>query len=121
MELIENNTTVNQKVPSRSYSDAYLRAKQKVENLRGFYVHLIIYVVVNSFITWQQVNEYIVKGKTLAQAFQDEGTYMLWIVWGLGLVLHGFNVFVTNGVFGQKWEERKIKQYMNEEESRTWK
>ena len=75
----------------------------------------------NTFITWQQVSEHIGNGKTLEQAFQDNGTYMLWIVWGFGIVLHGLNVFITNGVFGQKWEERKIRKYMEDAESRTRK
>ncbi|WP_430412616.1 2TM domain-containing protein [Kordia sp.] len=120
MELIEANNS-NQEKESKKRSDAYIRAKKKVENLRGFYVHLIVYVVINTFITWQQVAEHIENGHTLQQAFKDNGTYMLWALWGIGLVLHGINVFITNGTFGQNWEERKIKQYMEEDNSQTWK
>lgn len=120
MELIENNTTGNQNKSSRDYSDSYLRAKRKVDNIKGFYTHFIVYIVVNTFITWQQVSEHMENGKSLVQAFQDNGTYMVWMLWGFGLVFHGLNVFITNGVFGQKWEDRKIKQYMDGQKNRSW-
>ncbi len=120
MELIENNKNRNQSESSLYESDAYARAKRKVDNIKGFYTHFIVYIFANTFITWQQVSEYIENGKSLAQAFQDEGTYMVWILWGFGVALHGLNVFITNGVFGQKWEERKIKQYMDDQKNHAW-
>lgn len=33
--------------------------------------------------------------------------------WGLSLLFHGFSAFNYNPFFGKKWEERKIKEYMN--------
>lgn len=116
---MENNTTNKHYKSSQYQSDAYVRAKRRVDNIKGFYTHLIVYIVVNTFITWQQVAEYIENGKNILQALQDNGAYMVWILWGIGLAIHGLNVFLINGVFGQKWEERKIKQYMDDMESRT--
>ncbi|WP_046757045.1 2TM domain-containing protein [Kordia jejudonensis] len=121
MELIDNNTVKKQSQTTPYESEAYLRAKRRLDNLKGFYRHLTIYVVVNSFITWQQVASQIDNGKSSLEAFQDHGSYTVWLLWGIGLLIHGLNVFLINGIFGQNWEERKIKQYMDDAATRTRK
>lgn len=95
--------------------DAYERAKQKVTSLRGFYKHVIIYFVVNLFISLRGVSYHIGGGLSVKQALLNNDRYTLWIVWGFILFIHGVNVFSSVNIFGQKWEERKIQQYMNEE------
>ena len=37
--------------------------------------------------------------------------------WGIGLASHAFSVFGAYGIWGQKWEEKKIKEYMDREET----
>jgi len=39
--------------------------------------------------------------------------------WGIGLVFQGFSAFGTP-LFGRDWEERKIKEIMNEEDKSMW-
>ena len=104
----------------KSKSDAYIRAKKRVESLRGFYIHLAVYIVINSFITLRNIFEYVENGFTVKDAFSDGDTYTLWIIWGLGLLIHGINVFTYASIFGQNWEEKKIQKYMDED-ARTWK
>ena len=40
--------------------------------------------------------------------------------WGLGLAFHAFGVFVEDGRFGRNWEERKIREFMDQEEKKRW-
>ncbi len=98
--------------------ERYLRAQKKVENIRGFYVHLLVYICVNLFISIKKIMRNLDNGETFEEAFFDFGTYFVWLAWGIGLAFHAFNVFVKNGVFGSHWEERKIREYMEDDEER---
>ena len=40
--------------------------------------------------------------------------------WGMGLLFHAYHVFVNNGILGKKWEQRKIEEFMREEEEKRW-
>lgn len=116
MELKGNNSTEK---ASKMHSEAYLRAQKKVNNLKGFYIHLLVYIIINCIFSYIKITRNIENGETFREAFYDNNTFGLWILWGIGLVLHGVNVFITNGKFGQAWEEKKIKEFMNED-TRNW-
>jgi len=98
--------------------DNYLRAKKRVKELKGFYIHLAVYILINSFIS---VNKFIrniyENDETFNEAFWDFGTFAVWLFWGIGLAIHGFNVFGLPFLFGKDWEERKIKKYMEEDDN----
>ena len=36
--------------------------------------------------------------------------------WGIGVAFHGLNVFVLDNKAGKAWEERKIREFMGEED-----
>lgn len=83
----------------------YYKAKKKVNEIKGFYVHLVIYCLVMPviiFINLKYVPEF----------------YWFWfsaLGWGMGLFFHWFGVFGFNLLgFGKNWEEKKIKEFMNE-------
>ncbi len=38
--------------------------------------------------------------------------------WGIGLLAHGLSVFLPTMILGNDWEERKIKEIMNKENSK---
>ena len=40
--------------------------------------------------------------------------------WAIGLAIQAFRVFVNNGTFGRDWENRKIEEFMREEENKHW-
>jgi hypothetical protein len=95
------------------YSDKenkYLRAKERVECVKKFYTGLISYVVVISFLGG--LNYYL-----------NEWRYpwFLWAAfgWGLGLIFQAIRTFGLNPFFGKDWEERKIKEYMNNDDQRN--
>lgn len=91
----------------------YLKAKKRVEDLKGYYIHLAAYILVNSFISVNKVLNNLEDGETLQEAIFDFSTFAVWIFWGIGLGIHTFKMFGTNLLMGKDWEERKIKEYMN--------
>ena len=84
----------------------YIKAKERVDELRGFYGNLTAYVVV-------------ITGLAVLNYYVDGWSYMwfLWAAlgWGIGLFFHAVNTFRWNPFFGKDWEERKIKEFMDEE------
>lgn len=83
--------------------ERYKRAKERVEALKGFYTHLAVYLAVNA-------------GLFLINVVTSSNWWFYWpmLGWGIGLAVHAMTIFVTDGWFGPAWEERKIKEYMNE-------
>ena len=82
--------------------EKYERAKKRVEEIKGFYSHLIAYVAVN--IVLVVINLVTSRG-------------VLWFYWpllgwGIGLFFHAMGVFVFSKFPGNQWEERKIKEIM---------
>jgi len=91
----------------------YLRAKERVEEIKKFYNSLISFVVVISLLA--AVNYYV-----------NEWSYpwFLWAAfgWGIGLIFQAAKAFNLNPFFGRDWEERKIKEYMQDDDKTArWK
>jgi uncharacterized RDD family membrane protein YckC len=83
--------------------EAYRRARKRVEEIKGFYAHLIVYVVVNAVLV--AINLLITPG-------------FLWFLfplfgWGIGLFFHAVFGFGLFGIFTKEWEDRKVKEYMD--------
>ncbi|PFL21165.1 2TM domain-containing protein [Bacillus cereus] len=82
----------------------YLRAKKRVENLKAFYIHLTVYILVNLMLFFINISS---------------DSSKLWFLyplggWGIGIVIHGLTTFPF-GIFGKEWEEPKIKEYMEKD------
>lgn len=90
--------------------EAYLRAKEKVDAIVGFYWHLAVYVVVNLFLI-------ILIG--VNAGFTGFGPYATATFWGIGLAFHFLGVFGSNFLFGKDWEKKKVEEYM-EKERQSW-
>lgn len=83
----------------------YLRAKKKVDDMKGFYTHLTVYCLVIPIIIF--VN--------LRYVPHFHWFWFSLVGWGFGLFFHWLNVFGFNLLgFGDKWKERKIKEFMND-------
>jgi hypothetical protein len=85
---------------------AYQRAKDKVEQLKGFYGNLTAYSIVIPTLAIINYNTF--------WGFQWFWFPMLG--WGLGLSFHAFGVFG----YGKTWEERKIQEIVNKEKKNNW-
>lgn len=97
---------------TRYKEEAYLRAQKKVKKLVGFYWHAASYVVVNLFI----VGILVANGVS----FWSFGVWSTAAFWGIGLGFHALGIWGPNILFGKHWEERKIREFMEEDE-RYWK
>ncbi|AUP78102.1 2TM domain-containing protein [Flavivirga eckloniae] len=86
--------------------DSYVRARNHVEELKGFYYSLISYCFVIPFLIF-------VNYKT---SWEFQWFWFPMFGWGLGLAIQAFKVFVNNGTFSRDWERRKIEKFMREEE-----
>lgn len=97
------------------------RAAQHIKALKGFYIHLTVYILVNTMISAVGVVGNMSSGDSFIAAFTDFGTFSTWIFWGIGVFFHGVKVFGFNPFFSKEWEERKIKQYLEEDNSEIGK
>ncbi len=81
----------------------YKRAAKKVQEIKGFYTHLLVFSTIMPFIIFINLK------------FVPE-FHWFWfslIGWGCGLFIHWFNTFGVGLLgFGKDWEERKIKEIM---------
>ena len=85
--------------------EKYERAKKRIEEIKGFYTHLIVYVVVNI-------------GLFLLNFITSRGEWWFYwplMGWGIGVLFHGMGVFVFSRFPGKKWEDRKIKELMDQD------
>ena len=92
----------------------YLKAKKKVEALKGLYGHIAVYVILNSLMILFNANVFS-KG---AIDFSDMGNYFTAIMWGIGLFFHILYVlfyFNFNSNFIKRWEDKKIKEILDKE------
>ena len=92
----------------------YLRAKKRIDQLKKFYKSVMIYVIVNFFISFFKVRNYMDNGDSFLEALSNFDTYIVWIIWGFFLLLQAVKTFKADAFLGKNWEERKIKEYMNE-------
>jgi len=83
----------------------YIEAKRKVKEMKGFYIHLFVYVIVNLFLISRNVQQ----GDNL----NDIDNYWTAIFWGIAVLVHAIRVFVPNVILGRDWEERKTRELMD--------
>lgn len=79
------------------------RAIQQVKEIKGFYTHLVQFVVI-----------------VTALAFINHMTspvyyWVIWVIigWGAGIVAHGFTAFEMFSIFRASWEKRQIEKRIN--------
>ena len=94
----------------------YIRAKKKVKSIKGFYIHLMVYLIVNGFLILSQS----LSGGGW-EVFWEWQSYSTAIFWGIGLAFHAFGVFGMDILLGKEWEDRKIKELMDKDKRDTWK
>lgn len=98
--------------PDARYNMAYKRMKR----IKGFYVHLLIYLLVNGYSLVSTFNESIFGDAV----FWKWNTWSTVFFWGIGLTAHGLSVFGRDLFFGSDWEEKKIKEFMDKGKYEKW-
>ncbi|WP_367752051.1 2TM domain-containing protein [Flavobacterium sp. WC2430] len=107
----ENYTSGNGS-PDARYDIAYRRVKR----IKGFYVHLLVYVLVNAFIVLSTFNRSLLG----SEVFWKWETWSTALFWGIGLLSHGLSVFGRELFFGSDWEEKKIQELMDKDKNNKW-
>lgn len=89
----------------------YLQAKKNVEKIKGFYIHLVVFVFSMPIII-------------ITNLMFVPGFHFFWLSlfgWGLGLFFHWFAVFgFKSSLFGKNWEDKKIKEFMEKDKRDLW-
>ncbi|WP_394750536.1 2TM domain-containing protein [Spongiimicrobium salis] len=110
-------------------SEHFAKARTRVNRIKRFYKHLMVYVSVNIIIL-------LIKGIAwrffMDEGITDQGFYdwfklnmlLTPIFWGIGLFIHGLLVFrypgftikslMSKGM--RNWEERQIQKYLKEDD-----
>lgn len=89
--------------------DRYRRAQKRVNEIKGFYGHLTSFVIVNLFFIYLNLK------------YSPEYLWFFWPTfgWGIGLFFHGVRVFQWFPFLSKEWEQKKIKQFMEEESNKN--
>lgn len=90
---------------SKTVNTNYVNARKRLEKLKEFYTSLVAYVIIIPFLIF--INFYTYSG------FQ--WFWFPMIGWGIGLAFQAFEVYGKNKYFGKAWEDRKIREFMEEE------
>lgn len=96
------------------YSDEelYRRAEKRVKDMKGFYWHLFWYLAVNIFLSFGGAIRGLFTEGTFDLSYVHFSTFSVWFFWGIGLAGHWLHVFGKNVLFSKNWEEKKIKEFM---------
>ncbi|MBK8601114.1 MAG: 2TM domain-containing protein [Flavobacterium sp.] len=94
---------------SNSEYERYQKAKKQVNEIKGFYGHLTSYVIVLAILIYINLK------------YTPEYLWFIWTMfgWGIGLFFHAVRVFDWFPFLNKDWEERKIKQFMDEEKNKS--
>ena len=103
---METNRTQEQKI---------VLVRKRVEKISKFYKHLATYVIINIFLSAIFIAGDVNDGDTFIEAFTDYHNYKIWMYWGIGILFQALNVFGEKLFFSKNWEERKIKEIMEEQ------
>lgn len=83
----------------------YEKAQEHVKALKGFYGNLLAYCI---FIPCLAILNFKTSG-------------FPWIIfpllgWGFGVMVHGMETFGYNPIWGKRWEERKMRRFMDDDD-----
>lgn len=83
----------------------YQKAKKRVVAIKGYYTHLIVYIVVNLMLF------------AINMITSPDSLWFIWplLGWGIAIVIHTFSVFSSGFGLGTDWEQRKIQEFMEKE------
>ncbi len=91
-------------------NEKYIRAKKRVKEIKDFYTHLAVFLVVMIIIIGINLITFATDGAN-SSGWNFRFLYPFGF-WGFAVIMHGLNVFV----FGKNtlWEQRKIKEVMKQ-------
>lgn len=106
-----------EKTPQQTEEEKLKRAKKRVEEIKGFYIHASIYVVINTFILINLGLHNFGNDNT----FFSFPNFVTPFFWGIGLAFHALYTFKKGGFFGKQWEEKMIQKYIEKDKEEAEK
>ncbi len=94
-------------------------AHKKLKELKGFYTHLTIYLVINTVLLILKFIGNSYYGETFMGPVWHFSTFATWFFWGIGLFFHGMKVFYGRTLFSKNWEERQLQKFLKEDEKKN--
>ena len=82
----------------------YFEARKRVKQIRGFYIHLMIYLFINLVIYAQFLLD-IEQDKT-----SDGFNFYTFVLWGIVILIHAIATFLPAIT---KWERQKTEEILN--------
>lgn len=101
--------------------EKYVKAKKRVDAIKGFYFHVIKFVIITLLIM-------VFKGRILEifieKGIEDENIlqWMEWnilaipIIWGLVLLIMGLRLFVFQSNILKNWEKKQIQKHLESDQ-----
>lgn len=85
----------------------YKKAEKKVKDIKGFYIHLFWYIVINLMLLFLNLK------------YSPEHIWFFYTTfgWGIGVIGHAIGVFGNNLWFSKEWENRQLDKIINKEKS----
>lgn len=89
-------------------NEARAKAVKRVQEIKGFYIHLTIFMVVGIIS--------LIVGWILSYEL-----FMVFLFslggWVIGVAVHGLNTFGLNIILGERWEQRKLEEFMENDKN----
>ena len=93
----------------------YVHAKERVKALKIFYLHLVLFLI----------GIPLILSLILLIDDSENRSFWIWLIlttivtWCIGMAIHAWSVLGRNILFKKSWEDRKLKEYLEEEEEVT--
>jgi fatty acid desaturase len=87
--------------PAAPHEERLARARRRMEQIKGFYIHLAVFVLV-------------LVGLTAVDFATGDTWWVHWVFlgWGIGVAAHGLAVLGGGSRAIARWEERKVRELM---------
>jgi transcriptional regulator with XRE-family HTH domain len=102
-DMTNHNTDSNKKATQLDIEEK--KAMEYVEGIKGFYQNLFTYFIVIGCLT--AINLFV----------SPEYLWVFWCAggWGIGIILHGIQVFEIFSLFSPEWEKKAIEKRLGRE------
>lgn len=97
----QGTATEDIRSPAQHDREKLEAAKRRVAALKGFYIHLTAFVLVNIGLTAINIG-----------TGSEWWVQWVWLGWGIGIIAHALAVFGRGSNIVSDWEKRKVRQLL---------
>ncbi len=88
----------------------YIRARKQVDKIKELYHNLAAYLIVIPLLAYVNYRTY----------WEFKWFFFPMLGWGVGILFHFLDAFGYNWFLGKNWEEKKIRELMNQDDKEKW-